>query len=107
MTSDERSARAPDTIVLIHGLWLTAASWEHWVERYAEQGYHVIARSWPGMEGDIEQLRADPSAITGLGVEDIVVVDTGDAVLVTTKARAQEVKGIVEVLSAGGRTDLL
>ena len=72
MTSDERNGRAPDTIVLIHGLWLTAASWEHWVERYAAQGYHVIARSWPGMEGDIEQLRADPSAIAGLGVEDIV-----------------------------------
>ena len=22
------------TIVLIHGLWMTALSWEHWVERY-------------------------------------------------------------------------
>ena len=26
----------PDTIVLIHGLWMTALSWEHWVERYQE-----------------------------------------------------------------------
>ena len=45
------------TIVLIHGLWLTARSWEHWVERYRSRGFDVIAKSWPGMEGDVESLR--------------------------------------------------
>lgn len=62
----------PDTIVLIHGLWLTALSWEGWVRRYEARGYRVIARSWPGMEGDIDRLREDPSAIARLGVGDIV-----------------------------------
>lgn len=61
-----------DTIVLINGLWLTGLSWEHWVERYTARGYRVIARSWPGMEGDIEALRRDPSAIAGLGLDAIV-----------------------------------
>ena len=28
----------PDTIVLIHGLWMTPRSWEHWAERYEEHG---------------------------------------------------------------------
>jgi pimeloyl-ACP methyl ester carboxylesterase len=60
------------TIVLIHGLWMTALSWEYWVRRYAEQGYRVIARSWPGMEGDIDALRRDPSPIAGLGVTEVV-----------------------------------
>jgi hypothetical protein len=23
---------APDTIVLVHGLWVTPRSWEHWIE---------------------------------------------------------------------------
>jgi alpha-beta hydrolase superfamily lysophospholipase len=68
-TSDSPAA---DTVVLIHGLWMTALSWEHWVARYRARGYKVIARSWPGMEGDIEALRRDPSAIAGLGVADIV-----------------------------------
>ena len=27
----------PDTIVLIHGLWMTPRSWEHWAERYEER----------------------------------------------------------------------
>jgi len=41
-----------------------------------------------------------------LGLEDVVVVDTGDAVLVTTRARAQDVKSVVEALKASGRTEL-
>src|SRR5690348_2748080 len=63
---------APDTIVLINGLWMTALCWEHWVPYYSDRGYRVIARSWPGMEGDIEELRRDPSGIAGLGLTEIV-----------------------------------
>ena len=44
--------------------------------------------------------------IAVVGLEDVVVVDTGDALLVTTLARAQDVKGIVDRLKAGGRADL-
>jgi pimeloyl-ACP methyl ester carboxylesterase len=62
---------APDTVVLIHGLWMTARCWEHWVERYEQRGLRVVARSWPGMEGDIDDLRRDPSAVAGLGVGEI------------------------------------
>ncbi len=73
------SRTAPDTIVLIHGLWMTALSWERWVERYEKTGFRVIARSWPGMEGDIAQLRADPSSVDHLGIEEIV--DHYDAII--------------------------
>jgi pimeloyl-ACP methyl ester carboxylesterase len=59
-------------IVLIHGLWMTSLCWEHWIARYTSKGYGVIARSWPGMDGDIEALRRDPSAIAGLGVTEVV-----------------------------------
>jgi pimeloyl-ACP methyl ester carboxylesterase len=72
MTADTPDASGPDTIVLIHGLWMTALSWEHWAARYEERGYQVIAESWPGMGGDIEELRRDPSAIEHLGIEEIV-----------------------------------
>ena len=42
-----------------------------------------------------------------LGLPDVVVVDTPDALLVTTRRRAQEVKGVVDSLRAAGREDLL
>ncbi|MGB7818548.1 MAG: mannose-1-phosphate guanylyltransferase [Ornithinibacter sp.] len=42
-----------------------------------------------------------------VGIEDVVVVDTPDALLVTTRSRAQEVKSVVDALRASGRDDLL
>ena len=42
-----------------------------------------------------------------LGLEDIVVVDTPDALLVTTRARAQEVKDLVDLLKSSGRAGLV
>ncbi|MDT0213445.1 mannose-1-phosphate guanylyltransferase [Rothia sp. ARF10] len=45
-----------------------------------------------------------PVAVVGL--EDVVVIDSGDAVLVTTLDRAQDVKKVVERLKEQGRTDL-
>jgi mannose-1-phosphate guanylyltransferase len=42
-----------------------------------------------------------------LGLDDVVVVDTGDALLVTTRARAQDVKSVVEALRRSGRAGLL
>ncbi|RNM13580.1 mannose-1-phosphate guanylyltransferase [Nocardioides pocheonensis] len=41
-----------------------------------------------------------------LGLDDVVVVDTGDALLVTTTAHAQDVKSIVEALKSSGRSAL-
>jgi pimeloyl-ACP methyl ester carboxylesterase len=60
------------TIVLVNGLWMTAVSWEHWAKHYTDKGYCVLARSWPGMEGDIEQLRRDPSTFASLGLPEVV-----------------------------------
>ena len=70
MSADQ--AVAPDTIVLIHGLWMTPLSWEHWTERFKARGYKVLAPAWPGMDADIEQLRQDTSAIDDLGIEEII-----------------------------------
>ncbi|MBO0982768.1 sugar phosphate nucleotidyltransferase [Rathayibacter sp. ZW T2_19] len=42
-----------------------------------------------------------------IGVKDIVVVDTPDALLVTTTENAQKVKGVVDALRLSGRTDVL
>lgn len=42
-----------------------------------------------------------------IGVKDIVVVDTPDALLVTTKENAQRVKALVDMLRLGGSEDVL
>jgi pimeloyl-ACP methyl ester carboxylesterase len=63
---------APDTIVLIHGLWMTPRSWEKWAERYESRGYRVLAPAYPGLEVEVEALRADPSPIESLTVPQTV-----------------------------------
>lgn len=59
------------------------------------------------MEARNNLLVADQGAIAALGVEDLVVVRTPDAVLVIPKSRSQEVREIVSRLRAQGRGDLL
>lgn len=45
--------------------------------------------------------------ISLIGVKDIVVIDTPDALLVTTTANAQRVKGVVDALKLSGRNEVL
>lgn len=42
-----------------------------------------------------------------IGIEDVVIVDTPDALLVTTMANSQRVKAAVDALKASGDTDVL
>lgn len=45
--------------------------------------------------------------ITCLGVDDIVIVDSPDALMVTTRARSQEVKSLVKKCREAGWKNLL
>ncbi|WBB67023.1 alpha/beta fold hydrolase [Micromonospora sp. WMMD812] len=61
-----------DTVVLIHGLWMTTHSWERWVDRYSARGLRVLTPAWPGMDASVQQLRDDPTPIANQRVADIV-----------------------------------
>ena len=71
MSTNGRGSTKP-TIVLIHGLWLTPRSWEGWIDRYQKAGYDVIAPSWPGLEGEVEALRRDPTPLKGLHLRTVI-----------------------------------
>ena len=62
------TSKSPDTIVLVHGFWVTARSWEPWIEHYERMGYHVLAPGYPGFDVEVESLNADPSPIAALTV---------------------------------------
>jgi pimeloyl-ACP methyl ester carboxylesterase len=65
-------SHTPDTILFIHGLWLTPRSWESFAARYESRGYRVLAPGWPGTEGEVEALRRNPSALNGLDLTTVV-----------------------------------
>ena len=70
--SDAPNRTAPNTIVLVHGFWVTPRSWEKWVERYEGKGYRVLTPAYPGFEVEVEALRENPSPIETLTFPAIV-----------------------------------
>ena len=75
---------APDTIVFVHGFWVTPRSWENWMARFEARGYRVLAPAYPGFEVEVEALNADPTPIENVRVPDIIahfeeVIDELDA----------------------------
>ena len=69
MTADTAT---PDTIVLVHGFWVTPRSWEGWIDHYQKKGYTVLAPPYPGFEVEVEALNADPTPIVELKVPEII-----------------------------------
>jgi pimeloyl-ACP methyl ester carboxylesterase len=63
---------APDTIVLIHGFWVTPRSWENWIAHYEAKGFRVLAPAYPGFEVEVEALNADPTPIESVTVPEII-----------------------------------
>jgi pimeloyl-ACP methyl ester carboxylesterase len=62
----------PDTIVLVHGFWVTPRSWEHWATHYERRGFRVLTPAYPGFEVEVEALNADPSPIVAVTVPEII-----------------------------------
>ena len=63
-------------------------------------------------EGDVllhdarnNYVRSESRLVTALGVEDLVVVETADAVMVGARDRVQDIKHVVEALSASNRPE--
>ncbi|MDD3352765.1 mannose-1-phosphate guanylyltransferase/mannose-6-phosphate isomerase [Zoogloea sp.] len=84
--------------------WSDVGSWSALSE--------VVARDESGntLTGDVLvedvrdcYIRAESRMVAAIGVENLVIVETADATLVTTKDRTQDVKKIVERLNAEGR----
>ena len=65
-----RSGRTP--VVFVHGLWLLPTSWERWGAVFAEAGYPPVFAGWPGDAASVDDARAQPDALAGRTVEQIV-----------------------------------
>jgi alpha-beta hydrolase superfamily lysophospholipase len=59
-------------IVLVHGAWLSARSWENFAGFFRAQGFDVSTPEWPRKEGDVEELREAADELKGLGLHEIV-----------------------------------
>jgi len=93
--------------------WSDVGSWKALydeVEHDEDGNAGIFAQGGMLMAEDSKGILAyssEPQAIAVLGMEDIVVVRTSDAILVAPRDRSEEVKRFVERLKADGRDELL
>jgi len=62
----------PIPLLLIHGAWLSARSWETYSDYFAKRGFEVSAPEWPRKQGDVEEMRETAEQSAGLGVNEIL-----------------------------------
>jgi len=131
----ERIRQAPDTLPAVYAE-LPSVSFDHgvleassalsvlplgiaWSDVGSWPAVHELMRNGPDdnvvIDGAVEALESTgclfdvqtDRLLAAVGVRDLVVVDTPDALLVARRDRAQEVKRLVAGLRAKGREDLL
>jgi mannose-1-phosphate guanylyltransferase len=88
--------------------WSDLGGWAALAEILPPDGSgNAVKGSVVTVEAADNLLYADRGTIAALGVRDLVVVRTGDTVLVVPIARAQEVKQLIAKLQEGGLEELL
>jgi mannose-1-phosphate guanylyltransferase len=99
----ERTDRA--VVIGLDVGWSDVGSWATLWEIEEKDGNENVVRG-DAVVHDVHRsyVRSDGRLVAVIGLDDLVVVDTGDAVLVAARDRVQDVKAIVEHLA--GRPEL-
>ncbi|MGE0430537.1 MAG: mannose-1-phosphate guanylyltransferase/mannose-6-phosphate isomerase [Hydrogenophaga sp.] len=104
------ATRSPDrtAVVSLEAGWSDVGSWSSLWEVSPRDVHGNVTR------GDVcaidckdNLIFAQSKLVAAVGCEDLVIVETPDAVMVAPKARAQDVKAIVDWLAAQGREERL
>ncbi|NKB21881.1 MAG: mannose-1-phosphate guanylyltransferase/mannose-6-phosphate isomerase [Alphaproteobacteria bacterium] len=100
----ERTERA--AVIPVEIGWNDVGSWGALWDIGAKDGANnVVSGDVSIFDSQNSYIRSEGPLVTALGIESLVVVATEDAVLVTSKDRAQDVKTIVESLKSRGRDE--
>jgi mannose-1-phosphate guanylyltransferase / mannose-6-phosphate isomerase len=91
------------TVLPLEAGWSDVGSWSALWETADQDAHGNVLRGKVISEGARNcYLRSEHRLVVGLGVEDLVVVETDDAVLIAHRDRAQDVRTIVRQLEAVG-----
>lgn len=87
--------------------WNDVGSWEAVYELADKDGNANAFRGTVFAEGSRGNYVDSQKTVALVGVEDLVIVDTPDALLVCSRSKAQDVSKLVKTLDAQGREDLV
>lgn len=87
--------------------WSDIGSWTSlWAQTARDEEGNAVLGDVLAMDVKNSYLRAESRMLAVLGVEDLIVVETADAVLVTHRDRAQDVKQLVAAMGRDGRSEV-
>ncbi|CAM5241141.1 Alpha/beta hydrolase OS=Streptomyces alboniger OX=132473 GN=CP975_02655 PE=4 SV=1 [Streptomyces alboniger] len=66
---DRANASGRTPVVFVHGLWMLASSWDHWLPHFDAAGYAPVALTWPGEPATVAEARERPEAVAGKTVK--------------------------------------
>jgi mannose-1-phosphate guanylyltransferase len=88
--------------------WDDLGSWNSFAKYMpADDGGNAVIGRHVSLDTANCIIYSDQQVVATLGVEDLIIIATADAILVTRKSRGEEVKKLVEFLRKSGRTELL
>lgn len=88
--------------------WSDVGDWDSLAEIVAEDAGSIVQAQHVGIDTTNTFVYSNSDrTIATIGLDNFLVVDTGDAILIAPRDRAQDVKRIVDELKRQGRTDLL
>lgn len=88
--------------------WNDVGSWDNLGVLYDEDNHgNVVAAKHIGIDTTNSIIYGKKRLITTIGVDNLIVVETDDAILVCDKDRAQDVKKIVDTLKEEGKNEYL
>lgn len=86
--------------------WSDIGSWSAlWDIGAKDEGGNVVSGDVLAEDTRNCFIRAETGLVATLGVENLIVVETGDVLFIAAKDRVQDVKKIVERIAADGRTE--
>ncbi len=95
------------TVVALHAGWTDVGSWDAiWEIGSKDPDGNVVVGDVVLKDVTGSYIRGETRNVAVIGMSDVVVVETEDAVLVAPRDRVEEVKALVDDLASGGRPHL-
>ena len=87
--------------------WSDVGSWDQWAESFERDGDgNLIKGEAVVIDSNGCVIKSDGRLVAVVGLKDVIVIDSGDAILVVSHEHVQDVRKVVEELKRRGRSDL-
>jgi len=91
--------------------WSDVGSWDAWAENAPEElrdsKGNVTVGAVKLLDSENCSVHSKKKLVAGIGLKDLVIVDTDDALLILPASRSQDVKKVIKELEDEGSKDLL